>query len=99
MGSRRVYFKVHIIIVDIRIIWKVPQRLGFDPSLGKLSMKSSKGREVLELILKLGEPFETSSWHLKNFVRLLGSKMAYVHGIRYPNSPIGLCKASLAHPS
>jgi hypothetical protein len=88
-----VYFKVHILIVDIRIICKVPQRLGFDPTLGKLSIKSSKGRELLELILKLGKPFETSSWHLKNFVRLLGSKIVQVHRSHYPNSPIGLCKA------
>ena len=69
--------------------------VGLDPSLRKLSIKSSLACCVLKIIWKLGETFETSFSYLSNFVRILGSIIGYVHGIHYPKSRITLCKANL----
>ena len=51
------------------------------------------------LYWKFGEIFGTSSFHLSNFVRILGSKIGYAHGNQCPKSWLGLCKASLADSS
>ena len=51
------------------------------------------------LFWKLGETYGTSSFHLKNFERILGSKIGYAHGTHCPKSWIGLCKAGLANPT
>ena len=47
----------------------------------------------------LGETFETSSFHLSNFERILDSKLRYMHGSRCPHPRVSLCNASLACPS
>ena len=58
-------------------------------------MKNSLVHRVLKPLLNVG----TSSFHLSNFERILGSKIGYVHVTCCPKSRISLCKASLAHPS
>ena len=73
--------------------------MGFNASLRKPSIKSLLVRCVLELILKVGCKFGTSSVHLSNFERILGSKIGYAYGTCYSKSWICLCMASLAHPS
>ena len=67
--------------------------------LRKFSIKSMLAHCVSELFWKLGEFFETSSYHIRNFDRLLKSKIRYAHGIHYLKSWIILYKVSLAHPS
>ena len=47
----------------------------------------------------LGETFETSSFHLSNFERILDSKLRYMHGSHCPHPRVSLCNASLACPS
>ena len=53
----------------------------------------------LSLFWKLGETFMTSFLDLENITRILGLQIGYARGTRCPKSQIGLCKASLAHPS
>ena len=47
----------------------------------------------------LGAEFGTSSFHISNFERVVGSEKVYVHGTRCPKCLIDLCKVGLAHPS
>ena len=48
------------------------------------------------LFWNLGVSFGVSSSHLKNFERILGCKIGYVHGARSPKSRNGFCNANLA---
>ena len=77
---------------------KEGQNCGLNPSLKKPSIKSSLARCVLEPILKVRCNYETSSFHISNYERILGSKIRYAHGTHCPKSHIGLCKASLGPP-
>jgi hypothetical protein len=53
-----------------------------------ISVKSSLACRALEPILKVGWKFWTSSFHLKNFERILGSKIVHVQGLRLVGQPI-----------
>ena len=51
------------------------------------------------LFRKLGETFEIFFFYLLKFEKNLESKIGCVHGAHCPKSRIGMCKASLSHPS
>ena len=77
-------FAVNVIFVSILTILyilelsikslKEAEDSGFDPSLTKLSIKSSLAHCTLKPNLKVGETFGTSSFHLSNFEVILRSK-------------------------
>jgi len=54
---------------------------GFDPSLRKLSFKSSLACHVLEHVWKMGEKFGNSYFQLSNFEKNVGFKIWYEHGV------------------
>ena len=71
---------------------------GFDPTLRTHSVKITLAHRVLDLVLKVGWSFGTSSCHPKNF-ETTKSKIGWVHGTNGHKPWIDLCKGNLVHPS